>query len=144
MDLDYGYLTKASEQAAEDLSALVQQISRQPRAIDRQYLQRLVDSPSVLIVARDGDRIVGCAEVVIGILPSKVKGWLEDVVVDEHYRGRGIAKKLVSMAIDYAREAGCRHLNLTSGDDRGLAHGVYEAQGFKRRAAGVYRLELEP
>lgn len=143
MDLEYGYLTEATEGAAEDLSALVRQMSRQPRPIDRQYLQRLVDSPGVLIVARDGDRIVGCAEVVIGILPSKVKGWLEDVVVDGEYRGYGIGKKLVSMSIEYAREAGCRHLNLTSGDDRGSAHGLYESQGFKRRAAGAYRLDLE-
>lgn len=139
--IEYERLEGLTDQAVNDLNKLVAQLSRHPRAMEREHYQRLLDE-AALFVARDGERIVGCVEVVVDVVPSKVKGWLEELMVDDDYRGQGIARELVRMAVDYAREAGCVHLNLTSGDDRGVAHAVYEALGFYRRESAVYRLDL--
>lgn len=139
--ITYERLTKLSDRAVNDLNKLVAQLSRHPKVMERGHFQRLLDE-AALFVARDGERIVGCVEVVVEVVPSKVKGWLEELMVDDEYRGRGIARELVQMAVDYAGQTGCVHLNLTSGEDRGVAHSVYEALGFYRRESAVYRLDL--
>lgn len=141
-DIAYERLTQLTDQAVDDLNKLVAQLSRHPKVMGRDHFQRLLDE-AALFVARDGERIVGCVEVVVDVVPSKVKGWLEELMVDDDYRGRGIARELVKMAVDYARQEDCAHLNLTSGDDRGVAHAVYEALGFYRRESAVYRLNLK-
>jgi GNAT superfamily N-acetyltransferase len=141
--LEYSYLTEASAAAVDELNALVAQMSRKPREMDLTYLERILASPAKLIVARDGAKIIACAQVDILVLPSKIKGWVEDVVVDESYRGQGVAKRLMEMAIEYARKTGCKHLNLTSGEDRGSAQTFYQGLGFYRRQSAVYRLDLE-
>jgi GNAT superfamily N-acetyltransferase len=141
-ELEYGRLTEVSPQAVQDINALIKQMSRNPREADEAYLRRVVAAPGAVIVARDGDRIVGCAQVSFQTLVSKVKGWVDEIVVDEGYRGQGIAGRLLDMSIDLAREAGCKHLNLTSGDDRASAHGLYEKAGFRRRDSVQFRLDL--
>jgi len=137
----YERLERLSDQAVDDLNKLIAQLSRHPKVMRREHFQRLLDEQA-LFVARDGERIVGCVEVAVDVVPSKVKGWLEELMVDDDYRGRGIARVLVRMAVDYARQEGCVHLNLTSGGDRGTAHAVYEALGFYQRDSSVYRLDL--
>jgi GNAT superfamily N-acetyltransferase len=61
--------------------------------------------------------------------PSAV---VEDVVVREDRRGRGIGREMLRFAMRRAREAGCYKLALSSHGDRKLAHGFYESLGFQR------------
>jgi GNAT superfamily N-acetyltransferase len=143
MALKYGYLTEATPQAVVELNSLVAQMSRKPREMDLDYLRRVLDAPGTLVVVWDEGRIIGCAQVSIEMLISKIKGWIDEVVVDESYRGQGVAKRLMEMAIEYARRAGCGHVNLSSGSDRGSAHSVYEHLGFYQRDSAQYRLDFE-
>jgi GNAT superfamily N-acetyltransferase len=124
------------------LNHLVAQMSRQPHVMSEEHYRRLVAFPGAVFVARDGERIVGLAQLVVNVLPSKIKGWAEDVVVDEDYRGKGIARKLLELVVAEARQAGCKHLNLTSGNDRAEAQALYAALGFKLRDSQLYRLDL--
>jgi GNAT superfamily N-acetyltransferase len=141
-ELQYSRLEEVTARAVKDLNGLIVQMSRDPRPIDEPYLERVLAAPGALIVAKDGDQIVGCAQVSIETLLSKVKGWVDEIVVEEGYRGRGIAARLLDLSIDFARESGCKHLNLTSGDDRVSAHGLYEKSGFRPRNSVQYRLDL--
>ena len=72
--------------------------------------------------------------------PSGKKAWIEDVVVDEIYRGKGIAKKMVSYAIDWTRRQDIPQLMLTSNPKRVVANQLYTQMSFQRKETNVYRM----
>ncbi len=57
---------------------------------------------------------------------------VEDVVVDESLRGRGIGKQMMQHAMTLAREAGCYKLALNSNMQRERAHAFYDSLDFAR------------
>jgi GNAT superfamily N-acetyltransferase len=65
-------------------------------------------------------------------LHPKPYGLLEDVFVEEKYRGKGIGKKLVQRVIEKAKELGCYKLIATSRFERENVHRLYENLGFKK------------
>lgn len=136
-------LVEASEQAVADLNVILPQMSHEGRKLTLAHLERLLAAEGALFVARDDMRIVGCAYLSIEVIPTKVKGWIEDVVVDQAYRGQGIARRLLAAAIARARHAGCMHVNMTSRVDRDAAHALYSSLGFSQRASLIWRLPLE-
>lgn len=69
-------------------------------------------------------------------------GTIEDVVVDEAYRGQGLGKLLTNRAIEKARELGMKHIDLTSKPDRTAANNLYQSLGFELRNTNPYRLKL--
>jgi ribosomal protein S18 acetylase RimI-like enzyme len=80
-----------------------------------------------LIVARQGGQLVG------------MRGHLDDVVVDQGLRGRGIARLLLEAVIELARERRLRTLDLTSRPTRESAIRLYESVGFERRDSILMR-----
>jgi len=65
-------------------------------------------------------------------LHPKPYGLLEDVFVEEKYRGKGIGKELVKRVIEKAKELGCYKLIATSRFERENVHRLYENLGFKK------------
>ena len=59
---------------------------------------------------------------------------VEELVVDEGARGRGIGAALVRYVIATARDKGCRRVELDSAHHREAAHRFYERLGFVNRA----------
>jgi ribosomal protein S18 acetylase RimI-like enzyme len=100
-----------------------------------------------LLVARlagEGDGpsagpIVGTLTLVVFRIPTGVRAWIEDVVVDEGARGRGVGQALTRAAIDRAAQAGARTVDLTSRPAREAANRLYQGLGFQARATNVYR-----
>ena len=111
---------------------------------DAAALERIVGHPTnTVLIARDGaDEIVGAMVLVLFPLASGLRAWIEDVVVDESARGRGIGAALNRRAIEIARQAGARTVDLTSRPDREAANRLYARLGFNRRNTNVYRLDL--
>ena len=75
-------------------------------------------------------------------IPTGVRAWIEDVVVDEAARGRQIATKLIDEAIRLAKESGARTVDLTSRPNRESAGRLYERVGFEQRDTRMYRYKL--
>ncbi len=65
-------------------------------------------------------------------LHQKPYGLLEDVFVEENYRGQGIGKKLVNSVILKAKELGCYKLIATSRLEREYVHKLYESLGLQK------------
>ncbi len=61
-------------------------------------------------------------------------GHIDEIVVDSHYRGRGIGSQLLDRVVALARQAGCRRIELDSALHRRAAHRFYEQKGFEKRA----------
>lgn len=95
-----------------------------------------------MFVARGDTGIVGALTLVVFSIPTGVRALVEDVVVDEPARGRGIGAALVEHALAAASRAGARSVDLTSRPARVEANRLYERAGFVRRETNVWRREL--
>jgi ribosomal protein S18 acetylase RimI-like enzyme len=86
---------------------------------------------------------MGMLTLVLFRIPTGVRAFIEDVVVDEAHRGHGIAEALTRVAIARAEEAGTRTLDLTSRPSRVAANRLYQKLGFRQRESNVYRFAME-
>ncbi|MHB1711339.1 MAG: GNAT family N-acetyltransferase, partial [Acidimicrobiales bacterium] len=109
----------------------------------RSDLHEIVASPtSVLLVATEATgAIVGSLTLVLFRIPTGLRAWIEDVVVDESARGAGAGEALVIAAIERARDYGAKSVDLTSRPDRDAANRLYVRLGFEARATNVYRYQ---
>jgi ribosomal protein S18 acetylase RimI-like enzyme len=112
-----------------------------PEAYD---LESIVTSPATSIfVARDAERqIVGMLTLALFRLPSGVRAWIEDVVVDEAARRLGAGRALVESALALAADSGAVTVDLTSRPSRESARRLYETMGFEERTTTVFRRRL--
>ena len=135
----------AADAAVVDAFArLIPQLSESSPPPDATALQAIVDSEaSHLLVARDdGGTIIGTTTLVVFRIPTGVRAWIEDVVVDEAARG-GVGKALTRYALDLAKREGAKTVDLTSRPSREAANGMYKQIGFEQRETNLYRFDLE-
>lgn len=126
---------------------LVRQLSRSAPDPTVAELEEMVHSPaSRLLVARgeEGGPIVGMLTLALFRIPTGIRAWIEDVVVDEAGRGQGVGTALIGAALRVAADAGARTVDLTSRPSREAANRLYQSLGFERRDTNVYRVELGP
>lgn len=132
-------LSSVTDDDAADVARLLAQLSKSA-TFDRSRLEAIVAHDATeLLVVRDADRIVGTATLVTFPLPTGLRGHVDDVVVDEAMRGRGIARTLLMRMTEIANERGLRTLDLTSRPSRESALRLYESVGFVRRETNVLR-----
>src|SRR5258708_18164028 len=108
-------------------------------------MQRIVDDPAVtLVVAKQGDEVVGTSTVIVYSTPFWIKARLDEVVVDDSARGKGVGEALVQACLDIGRERGAEVAELQSGrgPQRAAAHRLYERMGFKIRESDVFPIDL--
>jgi ribosomal protein S18 acetylase RimI-like enzyme len=129
------------DELVQTLARLVPQLSRTSPPPTPHELEEIVATQTIL-VARDAARIVGALTLVLYRIPTGLRARIEDVVVDASSRGHGVGEALAREAIDRARSAGARHVELTSNPSRETANRLYRRLGFERRETNVYRLDL--
>ncbi|AYN68160.1 GNAT family N-acetyltransferase [Euzebyella marina] len=111
-----------------------------PRAL-HQVLQE--DNHVIFMVCKDEKgEIVGIALMATYKVVSGFRGLVEDVVVDEAYRGKGIGRKLMDSLLEEARRKGIDEVMLFTGHHRTAAINLYKSLGFKIRESGVYNLSF--
>jgi ribosomal protein S18 acetylase RimI-like enzyme len=139
-------VTTVDDELVEAMARLIPQLSRSAPAPTRASMAAVVSSPATTVfVARDDDgRIVGSLTLAVFRIPTGVRAWIEDVVVDADARGTGAGAALVREAVAVAVARGARTVDLTSRPDRKAANRLYERQGFEARATNVYRRSAEP
>jgi ribosomal protein S18 acetylase RimI-like enzyme len=137
--------TAVDDDLVAAVARLLPQLSRSAPVPNHEELRQLVESPaSRLLLARDGagGAVVGMLTLALFRIPSGVRAWIEDVVVDSAARGQGAAAVLTAAALDAATAAGARTVELTSRPSREAANRLYLRLGFKLRETNVYRIEL--
>ena len=83
---------------------------------------------------------MGTLTLVMLLIPTGRRAWIEDVVVDEAARGRGVGAALTREAVRLARAEGAQTVDLTSRPSRAAANRLYERLGFRVRDSKVDRL----
>ena len=93
-------------------------------------IQKIIEDPqSTCIVAEEDGKILGFAELAWYIIPSKgLVGWVEEVIVTEEARGKGVGKALMVRLLEIAKDLGCNQVKLTASSF--VAQKMYESLGF--------------
>lgn len=150
-DLDPGPVsvheaTEVTDELVAAFDRLIPQLSRSNPPPTRDELADMIASEaSIVLVARDpaaGGAIVGSLTLVLFRIPTGVRAWIEDVVVDADSRGRGVGEALNRFALDRARAAGAKTVDLTSRPSREAANRLYQRIGFEPRETNIYRFDL--
>ncbi len=131
---------RVDDELVEAFQRLIPQLSSSSPPPGPEHLAAMVDSPdTVLFVARVDGRIMGSLTLAFYRIPTGLKAWIEDVVVDDAARGRGVGAELNLAALAEARARGAKDVNLTSRPVRESAHRLYRRIGFDVRDTSVYR-----
>jgi ribosomal protein S18 acetylase RimI-like enzyme len=139
-------VVEMSREIHETFLILLPQLSSSSSVPTYEQLAEIVASPAThLLIARDrgSQHIVGCLTLVLFRIPTGLRAWIEDVVVDSKERGKGIGKELCRAAIEMAGNSGARTIDLTSRPSREAANKLYKSIGFSVRDTNVYRFTME-
>jgi ribosomal protein S18 acetylase RimI-like enzyme len=132
------------DELVDAFARLIPQLSRSNPPPTKAELDEIARSQAsrLLVALDDTGAIVGSLTLVLFRIPTAIRAWIEDVVVDESARGRGVGEALNREALRVAADAGARTVDLTSRPSREAANRLYQRLGFKERDTNVYRIEL--
>ncbi len=131
------------DELVEAFDRLIPQLSQSSPPPGAEQLQVLVDGDdTVVFLARVDGVIVGSLTLAFYRIPTGLKAWIEDVVVDDAARGHGVGRMLNEAALDEARRRGAKDVSLTSRPTREAANRLYQRIGFEPRDTNVYRYKF--
>ena len=134
---------EATDEVLAALHSLIPQLSSSSAPVTLAELRAIIDSDSsVLFIARVEGRIVGSLTLAVFRIPTGIRAWIEDVVVDENSRGHGVGEALNRAALAEAKRRGAKTVDLTSRPSREAANRLYLRIGFVARETNVYRYDL--
>ena len=127
----------------EAMQRFLDQLTTNPMTLTEEMFRQLLASEnSHLFFLMKDEQIAGMLTVGIYYSPTGGKAWIEDVVVDETFRGQGLSKLLVAHAIEFTQSQGIPSLMLTSNPKRIAANKLYQAMGFTHKETNVYRMKF--
>lgn len=136
-------VTQYSEKILEAINELLPQLSSSARPLTESELTEIIQSESShLLMAEESGEFYGSLTLAIFKIPTGVRAWIEDVVVDESARGKGVGKLLSERAVSLASEMGAKTVDLTSRPSRETANALYKKVGFQMRDTNVYRYKI--
>lgn len=143
-DVTISEATEVTPALVTAFEKLIPQLSKSNPPPTAEELQRIVDSEaSTLLIATEADgTVIGSLTLAIFWIPTAGRAWIEDVVVDDAGRGRGVGEALNQAALDIAREQGVKTVDLTSRPSREAANRLYKRIGFEARETNVYRYSV--
>jgi len=95
--------------------------------------------------ARENGKIISSCY--ICVIPNLTRGgrsigYIENVITDRNYRRKGIGRKIIENAIEFAKEQNCYKVLLQSRNDRKDAHIFYEAIGFNGKSKRAFEIRI--
>ena len=141
--IDIHEISSADEKTLRVVNELIPQLSQSASVMNEMQLRRLVESQATrLYFAQERDVVLGMLSLVVFSIPTGTKAWVEDVVVAQAARGKGVGVALMNHALAVAKDAGAKSVDLTSRPSREAANKLYQKLGFMARETNVYRLTI--
>jgi ribosomal protein S18 acetylase RimI-like enzyme len=135
--------TEVTAELTAALATLIPQLSSSADPITDDVLRGVLADPAItMFVARYENKIVGSLTLAVFAIPTGIRAWIEDVVVDESARGLGAGEALTLVALDAAKAKGATSVDLTSRPSREAANRLYLRLGFVARETNMYRFDL--
>ncbi|CAM2996936.1 GNAT family N-acetyltransferase [Actinomyces slackii] len=138
-------VTASSPEIVEAMERLIPQLSRSAPALTAEQCEELIAQQGVYLFVYRPDTaegpapILGMLTLATFMIPTGLRSWVEDVVVDSQARGQGAGRALVEAAVEHAASVGARTVDLTSRPSREAANRLYQRSGFELRETNVYR-----
>jgi ribosomal protein S18 acetylase RimI-like enzyme len=134
---------ESTDELVHAMAVLIPQLSKSNPPPSRADLNAIISSEaSVLFIARVNGKIAGALTLATFRIPTGVRAWIEDVVVDADARGHGVGEALNMAAIAEARSRGAITVELTSRPSREAANRLYQRIGFVQRETNIYRYTI--
>ena len=128
------------DQDLDQLNKLIPMLSRSASLLTPDKYLEIIQCPSThLYVAEESAEIIGMLSLVVFPIPTGVRAWVEDVVVSEKARGKGLGKQLTLHALEESNKHQVVSVDLTSRPSREIANKLYQNVGFQKRDTNVYR-----
>lgn len=130
-----------NENLSKQVKALFDQLNSE---INQKDLSELFNSKNDIVFAycMHGEKLAGMALMSSYSVISGYKGWVEDVVVDNNYRGKGLGRKLMNKLLEEGEKKGLSEILLFSNEKRQAAISLYKSLDFKQKHSGLYILKL--
>lgn len=137
-------VTSSNKEVLNALNVLIPQMGSDSKLIYKKDLDRILDDKNInLLILKKGLSIVASATLAVVPTPSNVLGFVEDVVVDEDYRGNGYGKLLMQEVIDIAKKANVKQIKLQSNSKRVSANVLYKKLGFIAFDTNSYNYNID-
>ncbi|MEK9196427.1 MAG: GNAT family N-acetyltransferase [Patescibacteria group bacterium] len=135
-------ISDSSVETVDQLNNVLVQLSAES-AVSAPRLQKIIESETAdIIIAKDGEKIVGMATVNIIQKLASSKAELEDFVVDSDQRGKGIADKLWLAMVEWCKAKDVKEIEFTSRASRTAAQKFYAKMGAEIRETNVFRYKI--
>ena len=133
-----------SKEYYEAMQRFLDQLTSSPMTLTETMFRQLLESENshLFFLMKDG-QVAGMLTVGIYYSPTGGKAWIEDVVIDESFRGQGLSKLLVAHAIEFTKAKQVPSLMLTSNPKRVAANKLYQSIGFGRKETNIYRMKFK-
>jgi ribosomal protein S18 acetylase RimI-like enzyme len=137
--------TTVTDELVRAFATLIPQLSSSNPPPTAAELAEIIAAPAtqLLLAVDDDGTVLGALTLAVFRIPTGLRAWIEDVVVDDAARGRGVGEALNQEALDRARVAGATTVDLTSRPSREAANRLYQRIGFQQRTTNVYRYDLD-
>lgn len=139
-------LKESNQEVLSDVNNLLKQLVHDPATyapISLETLQAIISDKNTFVVAAvDKQRVIGMGILYRIIKPRGYYGSIEDMMVDQAYRGQGIGEAIGRKLIETAREQGIKTIELSARPSRVAANSLYKKLGFEPKETNVYRLKL--
>lgn len=128
---------EVTENLQEQLSQLYLQLNSE---LNQLSLERILDEKEYIdvVVCLDNKELIGIAMMANYKVVSGYKGMIEDVIVSDMHRGKGIGRKLMELLLKQAEKRKLNDVLLFSGHHRTAAIGLYKSLGFTLKNSGLY------
>ena len=142
-----GKVSEVTEELYNAVKSLIPQLGVHKVCPTWAELNALVCAESAtLLIARypdEASEIAGMLTLTVYRVPTGMRSIVEDVIVDEKLRRRGIAEALMRRAIGLAGQAGASVLTLSSNHTREAANKLYQSMGFQKRETNSYLYKIK-
>lgn len=133
-------VTKVDMSLVKEFERLIPQLIDKEEYPSYERLKAVVESDNTqLLVAIDNGNVIGTLTLIFNQIPSGLRVWIEDVVVDKEARGKGVGTALIQYALKSARDNGAEKVDLFSHPRRIAANRLYQRAGFEIRESNPYR-----
>lgn len=136
------YLIKTvDDKQAKRVNELLNMLHSSPVSIEKERLNHLLkdDEFNLFVAENEEHTTIGMLTLTCCHTLAGEKAWIEDVIVDERFRGQGAGRALIRTAVRHAEDAGYSVVYLTSNPARTAARSLYRSEGFEEYETGVFR-----
>jgi len=138
-------VTSADGISIEDINVLFSQLRRAPgnwKGTQEDLKNTVADTHTIFVIAKDGHKVIGMGMVFMTPTFGEKLGFVENIVVLDSYRGKGLGRKVMELLVAESKKAGVTRLDLTSHPERVAANELYKKLGFVEKETNVYLLKL--